>query len=143
MRLRGCCSRARPGFVPVDEAAGPDAYTWTLLLRSLSAFEVYRKVYRDAVTPWRVTELLVLRDDLPRSLSRCVDEVYENLRAVANDQSAETERRAGQLYSAFHFGRLEQLLAPGLGAFLEGFLARVADLSVRIAQDFLVPPTPN
>ena len=136
-------ARARPGFVPVDEAAGPDAYTWTLLLRSLSAFEVYRKVYRDAVTPWRVTELLVLRDDLPRSLSRCVDEVYENLRAVANDPSAETERRAGQLYSAFHFGRLEQLLAPGLGAFLEGFLARVADLSVRIAQDFLVPPTPN
>ena len=85
----------------------------------------------------------MLGNDLPRSLSRCADEVYENLRAVADDQSAETERRAGQLYSAIHFGRLEQLLAPGLGAFLEGFLSRVADLGLRIAQDFLVPPTPN
>ncbi len=136
-------ARARPGFVPVDEPAGPDAYTWTLLLRSLSAFEVYRKVYRDAVTPWRVTDLLVLRGDLPRSLSRCTNEIHENLRVVVNDQSAETERRAGQLYSTFHFGRLEHLLAPGLGAFLDGFLGRVADLGERIAQDFLVPPTPN
>ena len=136
-------SRARPGFVPVDEPAGPDAYTWTLLLRSLSAFEVYRKIYRDAVTPWRVTNLLVLRDDLPRSLGRCMNEVYHNLREVANDQSAETERRAGELYSLFHFGRLEHLLAPGLGAFLDGFLERVGDLGERIAQDFLLPPTPN
>ena len=136
-------TRARPGFVPVDEAAGPDAYTWTLLLRSLSAFDVNRKVYRDAVTPWRVTDLLVLRDDLPRSLTRCTDEVYEQLRAVANDQSAKTERRAEHLYSTFHFGRLEHLLAPGFGAFLDGFLARAADLGERIAQDFLVPPTPN
>ncbi len=136
-------ARARPGFVPLDEPAGPDAYTWTLLLRSLSAFEVYRKIYRDAVTPWRVTDLLVLRDDLPRSLGRCVSEVYLNLREVANEQSAETERRAGQLHSTFHFGRLELLLAPGFGAFLDGFLGQIAVLGDRIAQDFLVPPTPT
>jgi uncharacterized alpha-E superfamily protein len=132
-------ARARPGSAPPDEAAGPDAYGWTQLLRSLSAFEVYRKVYRDAVTPWRVTELLVLRDDLPRSLHRCMTEVYTNLRAVANDQSAETERRAGELHSAFHFGRLEHLLAPGLTTFLDGFLDRLRDLGRRIAEDFLVP----
>ena len=135
-------ARARPRLAPSDEAAGPDAYTWTLLLRSLSAFEVYRRVYRDAVTPWRVTELLVMRDDLPRSLGRCTSEVHENLRAVANDQSGETERRAGELQSMFHYGRLEHLLAPGLGTFLDGFLERLRDLGARIAQDFLVPATP-
>jgi len=135
-------ARARPTLAPSDEPAGPDAYTWTLLLRSLSAFEVYRKVYRDAVTPWRVTELLVMRDDLPRSLGRCTIEVYENLRAVANDQSAETERRAGELQSMFHFGRLEHLVAPGLGNFLDAFLERLRDLGERIAQDFLVPAAP-
>jgi uncharacterized alpha-E superfamily protein len=132
---------ARPGLPPSDEPAGPDAYAWTLLLRSLSAFEVYRKVYRDAVTPWRVTELLVLRDDLPRSLHRCMNEVHENLRAVGNGQSAETERRAGALQSAFRYGRLEHLLAPGLDVFLAGFLDQGRDLGWRIAQDFLVPAT--
>ena len=134
-------ARARPGAVPADDPAGPDAYAWTLLLRSLSAFEVYRKVYRDAVTPWRVTELLVLRDDLPRSLHRCINEVYANLCAIANDQSAETERRAGALHATFRFGRLDQLAGHGLSEFLEGFLGRLRDLGARIAQDFLVPAT--
>jgi len=135
-------ARSKPGVSPADDPAGPDAYTWTLLLRSLSAFEVYRRVYRDAVTPWRVTELLVLRDDLPRSLRRCMSEVYTNVSAVANDQSGETARRSGELHSAFHFGQLQYLVAPGMVAFLEGFLERTADLGHRIAQDFLVPATP-
>jgi uncharacterized alpha-E superfamily protein len=132
-------ARVRPGAPLTDEAAGPDSYAWTLLLRSLSAFEVYRKVYRDAVTPRRVTEFFVLRDDLPRSLHRCTLEVYENVRAVANGQSGETERRAGEMHARFHFGRLEELVEPGLAAFLDGFMANLRDLGHRIAQDFLVP----
>jgi uncharacterized alpha-E superfamily protein len=142
MTARMLLARSRLRLAPSDEGAAADAYSWTLLLRSLSAFEVYRKVYRDAVTPWRVTELLVLRDDLPRSLSRCMGEVYENLCAVGNDQSAETQRRAGELRAMFHFGRLEYLAAPGLGPFLDSLLKQLRDLGERIAQDFLVPATP-
>ena len=41
-----------------DEGAS-DFYRWGALLRSLSAFQVYRKVYRDAITPARVAELLI------------------------------------------------------------------------------------
>jgi uncharacterized alpha-E superfamily protein len=126
-----------------DDPASTDAYAWTILLRSLSAFEVYRKVYRDAVTPRRVTELLVLRGDLPRSLCRCVSEVYENLCAVANDQSAETQRRAGELQAQLHFGRLEDLAPRGLKPFLDGFLTRLRDLGDRVSQDFLVPVAGN
>lgn len=132
-------ARARSGVPLTDDAAGPDSYTWTLLLRSLSAFEVYRKVYRDAVTPRRVTEFFMLRDDLPRSLHRCTNEVYENLRAVANDHSAETERRAGELNARFRFGRFDDLTACGLAPFLNDYLGCVGELGDRIAQDFLVP----
>ena len=132
-------ARVRPLFEINDDPAGPDHYVWTLMLRSLSAFEVYRKVYRDAVTPRRVTELFVLRDDVPRSLHRCINEVYVNLKSVGNDQSAETERRAGELHARFHFGRLEDLLSRGYGAFLDDFLAHARSLGHRISQDFLVP----
>ena len=45
-----------------------DFYYWAAILRSVSAFEIYRKVYRDVITPSRVAELLILRDDMPRSL---------------------------------------------------------------------------
>jgi len=54
-----------------DAGTVPDPYQWSVLLRALSAFEVYRRVYRDVITPSRVAELLILRDDMPRSLLRC------------------------------------------------------------------------
>jgi uncharacterized alpha-E superfamily protein len=105
----------------------------------MSAFETYRRVTREAVTPKRVTELLLMRDDLPQSVHRCLSELYANLTAVANDQSAETLRRCGELHAQFLFGRFEELCGDGVTVFLDRFQARLRDLGARIADDFLVP----
>jgi uncharacterized alpha-E superfamily protein len=123
-----------------DATSVPDPYQWSVLLRALSAFEVYRRVYRDVITPFKVAQLLILRDDMPRSLLRCCKEVYSNQRSVANEQSAETERRAGEIHAKLHFTRMEEITAQGVPEFLEGFLARLRDLGDRVAHDFLVPP---
>jgi uncharacterized alpha-E superfamily protein len=123
-----------------DAGVVPDPYEWSVLLRALSAFEVYRRVYRDVITPYRVAELLILRDDMPRSLIRCCKEVYSNVKSVGNEQSAETERRAGEMHAMLHFARMEGILSIGLPQFLEQFLAKLTDLGQRVASDFLVPP---
>jgi len=123
-----------------DATAVPDPYEWSVLLRALSAFEVYRRVYRDVITPYKVAQMLILRDDMPRSLLRCCKEVYHNLRSVSNEQSKETERRAGEMHAMLHFTRMEAIIAEGLPRFLQQFLERVRDLGDRIASDFLVPP---
>lgn len=123
-----------------DAGAVPDPFAWSVLLRALSAFEVYRRVYRDVITPYKVAQLLILRDDMPRSLVRCCKEVYSNLRSVANVQSTETERRAGEMHAMLHFTRMEAIGAEGLPHFLERFLERLRDLGDRVASDFLVPP---
>jgi len=122
-----------------DAGVVPDPYQWSVLLRALSAFEVYRRVYRDVITPSRVAQLLILRDDMPRSLLRCCKEVYGNLKSVANEQSAETERRAGEMHAMLYFARMEEITAGGLPQFLKQFLAKLQDLGSRIASDFLVP----
>lgn len=116
-----------------------DFYYWAAVLRSVSAFEVYRKVYRDVITPERVAELLILRGDMPRSLAACVNEVCENLERVRNSRSGETERRAGMLRAELRYGRIEDILHMGLHGYLTAFLERVNDLGGRISQDFLVP----
>lgn len=123
-----------------DAARVPDPYAWSVLLRALSAFEVYRRIFRAVITPTQVAHLLILRDDMPRSLLRCCKEVYSNLRSVANDESAETERRAGEIHATLHFGRIEEISALGIPAFLQRFLERLHDLGDRISSDFLVPP---
>ena len=123
-----------------DASEVPDPYQWSVLLRALSAFEVYRRAFRDVITPLKVAQLLILRDDMPRSLLRCCKEVYSNLKSVANHQSAETERRAGEMHAMLHFTRMQEISAGGIPQFLEQFLARLRDLGDRIGSDFLLPP---
>ena len=121
------------------ERSGAEASEWAVLLRALSAFEVYRKVYRDNVTPTQVTELLLLNDSMPSSVHRCLADLYDNLRAVRNAQSAETERRAGELHAQLRFGRLEEMCADGVAVFLDRCQRRLNELAAGIARDFLVP----
>ncbi len=118
-----------------------DFYHWSAILRSVSAFEVYRKVYRDVIKPELVAELLILRPDMPRSLLACTSEVVANLAAVANDHSGETARAAGKLRADLEFANIDEILATGLHAFLTQFLDRVNNLGGRISQDFLMPST--
>lgn len=114
-------------------------YYWAALLRSVSGFEIYRKVYRDIITPARVAELLMLRADMPRSLLACMDEVVQNLDQVRNDLSRDTERLAGKLHAELQFGRIDDILQAGLHDTLTEFLQRIYELGNRISRDFLVP----
>ena len=116
-----------------------DFYHWSAILRSVSGFEIYRKVYRNVILPEKVAELLILRPDMPRSLAACMHEVVSNLRMVANEQSGETLRQAGRLRSDLQYGRIDEILATGLHAFLTQFLDRVNTIGVGISRDFLVP----
>lgn len=116
-----------------------DFYHWSAILRSVSGFEIYRKVYRNVIRPEKVAELLILRRDMPRSLAACINEVVANLDRVANEQSAETRRRAGRLQADIRYGRIDEILATGLHAYLTQFLDRVSDLGYGVSRDFLMP----
>jgi uncharacterized alpha-E superfamily protein len=118
-----------------------DFYHWSAILRSVSGFEVYRKVYRDVIKPERVAELLILRADMPRSLLGCLNEVMSNLAMVTSNQSSETQRRAGKLRADLQYARIDEILATGLHAFLTQFLDRVNELGAHISREFLVPTT--
>ena len=116
-----------------------DFYHWSAILRSVSGFEIYRKVYRDVIKPERVAELLILRPDMPRSLHASLNEVVSNLAMVGNDPGSETNRRAGKLCAELKYGRIDEILATGLHAYLTQFLDRVNDLGGHIIRDYLVP----
>jgi uncharacterized alpha-E superfamily protein len=128
-------------LLPRGENVGgaADYYQWSALLHSVAAFEIYRKVYRDVITPRRVAELLILREDMPRSLNHCMTQANFHLQQVLNEQSAETERRTGELQASIHFGRIEDVFDAGLHEYLMHFLDRIHDLGARVSHDFLAP----
>lgn len=114
-----------------------DFYHWSALLRSVSAFEIYRRVYSSVILPQKVAELLILRADMPRSLAACTRELVHNLTQVANRHSGDTLRRAGRLSTDLQYGRIDEILDDGLHAYLTRFLNRINDIGDRIARDFL------
>ena len=122
-----------------EEEGATDFYQWGALLRSVSAFEVYRKAYRDVITPERVAELLILRMDMPRSLHFCLNGVVKNLDLIANSLSNETQRQAGMLHAQLHYARVEDILEHGLHEWLTDFMDRIYLLGNGISKDFLVP----
>jgi uncharacterized alpha-E superfamily protein len=111
-----------------DVGGAADYYQWSALLRSVSAFETYRKVYRDVITPRRVAELLILRVDMPRSLHACVEELDLQIRQLNGPRSDELQRLSGRLYSELRYGRIEEIMAEGLHEYLTRCLLRLRTL---------------
>lgn len=128
---------ARSGST-AGEPHGDDPHEWTVLLRTLSAFEAYRRLFRDTVTPQRVAEMFLLRPDVPRSLRRCLIEVRENLKVVANDQSARTERLVGALQAQLEFGEPAELAPERLRGYLTDKIEQLGRIGDGMARDFLV-----
>jgi uncharacterized alpha-E superfamily protein len=119
-----------------DVGGAVDYYQWSAVLRSVSAFESYRKVYRDVITPLRLAELLVLRDDIPRSLHFCLRQVCDILGRVQNSRSSEAIRRAGKILAALQYGRVSDIFAAGLHESLTDFLEDMQRLSSDIQKAF-------
>jgi uncharacterized alpha-E superfamily protein len=115
-----------PSLSEVGGAA--DYYQWGALLRSVSAFESYRKVYRDQITPKRVAELLVLRPDMPRSLTTCMNVVNRLLQEINGPRAGEVLRRCGLLQGELRFGSIDDIFAHGLHEYLSEFLERIYDM---------------
>ena len=119
-----------------DVGGAVDYYQWSAVLRSVSAFEAYRKVYRDVITPLKLAELLILRDDIPRSLSFCLKQVCDSLGRVRNAQSDETIRSADLIHTGLREGRISEIFAGGLHEYLTEFLESMHALSQDIQANF-------
>jgi uncharacterized alpha-E superfamily protein len=119
-----------------DVGGAVDYYQWSAVLRSVSAFESYRKVYRDVITPLKLAELLILREDIPRSLRFCLTQVCTTLQKVRNAQSGECLRQGGEIMSALQHGRISEIFAGGLHEYLTAFLDSMQDLSREIQASF-------
>ena len=122
-----------------DVGGAVDYYQWGALLRSVSGFESYRKIYSDVITPRRVAELLILREDMPRSLHACMNFIHETLEQLCDASSREVERFSGELHAKLHYGKTDDIIRFGLHEYLIDFLARISGLGDEISRHFLVP----
>ena len=129
-------------LLPRGEEVGGliDYYQWGALLRSVGAFRAYRNVYRDTVYPWRIAELLILREDMPRSLHHCYHNLIGTLDELAGKKQLECRNLAGQTYARLKYGRIDRIFRAGLHEFLTSFIESNNALGLQIQEDFLMIP---
>jgi uncharacterized alpha-E superfamily protein len=120
-----------------DIGGAADYYQWGSLLKSVSAFKAYQKIYRDVISPQRVSELLIFRDDMPRSLHACMNGVEAALIDINGFSGLEARRLAGEQHAALHFGRIEDAFGRGLHEYLTDFLKNTAVLGREIREAYL------
>jgi uncharacterized alpha-E superfamily protein len=127
--------------VDADGADGDffDFYHWAALLRSVSAFEIYRQIYSDQVTPKQVAELLIFNKQMPRSLVSCVNELIPLISEVKNQQSKEIERLLGKLKASLDYSDIDEVFSQGLEEFIEEFLERINHIADEFSNAYLIP----
>ena len=119
-----------------------DFYYWAAILRSLSAFENYRAMYRNAITPERVADLMILSRRNPRSLVACLEQIVELLTRVRNATSGRTEHDARAMLAGLRDVDIEEIFEQGMHEFLGRFLGQINQLALDISEHFLVPLAP-
>jgi uncharacterized alpha-E superfamily protein len=127
-------------LLPEGERIGGavDRDQWTTLLQTLAAVNAYRWLYRDGLNPRSVSEFLILRRELPRSLAACAEEVVLHLNALGKQTGFQgaADRLARLRHARLGEARIDEIVAGGLHEFIESFLEENAALDEAISQQF-------
>src|SRR5881398_3486657 len=97
---------------PQEHVGGPlDYFQWAAILRSVSALTAYHWVYRESVKPWLIAVLLILRDDMPRSLASCYGNLVQNLDLIARAYGRQglAQRQARQVRTRLENSRMDEI----------------------------------
>ncbi|MDU6410107.1 MAG: alpha-E domain-containing protein [Yersiniaceae bacterium] len=112
-------------------------YRMETLLRAVSAREAYHSLYKQQFSREGIAELLILRDELPRSLLACVSDMMEQLALIGGTRGNPARLRVHTLYAELRFSTLEDVLQPGLDEWLTHFLTKLNGIADGIHRSYL------
>ncbi|MBG1232610.1 alpha-E domain-containing protein [Aestuariivirga litoralis] len=127
---------------PSDVGSDLDLQQWGTILRSVSAHRSYRWFYRDSsYKPWQVAEFLILREEMPRSLTFSYQWINTALGGLEElyGKRYDCHNTADQRLQQLRGSNMDEIFRHGLHEFLQDFLFTNQQLSQSIAQTFNFP----
>ncbi|UVE16229.1 alpha-E domain-containing protein [Pseudomonas sp. LS44] len=121
----------------IDDRSARSYYQWSALLRALSSFEAFAEIYRGSPNTRKVTELLLLRPDVPRSLRSCQEELHQILASLPGENGRPAQRLAAELAARLRYTGIDEILNAGLHAWLTDFILLVRQLARAIHSSYL------
>jgi uncharacterized alpha-E superfamily protein len=124
---------------PTDIGTAHDALHWGALLRSASAFEMYRKRHA-AITPAKVVEFLILDRRFPRTVRYCLAKGERSLHAITGASMGTwtngAERELGRLNAELSYADTNEILARGLHEYIDALQQRLNYVSQQVYATF-------
>ena len=130
-------------LLPEDEPVGGtlDRDQWNTILHIVSARLAYRLLYPEGLRPWLVADLLIMRQEMPRSLHFAAAETVELLAecGARTGRQGEADRIARQRLTMLETADIGDVFQHGLHEWLSRFIADNNELGRAIAAQFRFP----
>jgi uncharacterized alpha-E superfamily protein len=128
-----------------DVGTAFDDLQWAAVLRSASAFEMYRKRH-GRISPERVVDFLLLDREFPRATHFCLLAARDSLHAISGTPSGTfrhtPEKLLGLLCSDLAFTSIEEIIQSGLHEYLDYLQTQMNQVSAGIFETFFALKTP-
>lgn len=127
-----------------DVGTALDELQWIALLKSASAYEMYRKC-QHRISPTSVAEFLILDREFPRSIRFCLLQAEASLHKITGTDpgmwSNPAERTLGRLRSELDFVTIEEIMHGGLHESLDQIQRQLNQVGGAIFQTFFALKT--
>ena len=126
-----------------------DDIQWAAVLRSASAFEMYRKRH-GRLSPRGIVDFLVLDREFPRAIHYCLLAARDSLYAISGTPTGTfrctPEKVLGQLCSDLAFTAVDEIIKTGVHEYLDDLQGRLNHVGQDIYETFFAfkaPATPR
>lgn len=122
---------------PTDIDTTLDDLVWSAVLRSVDAFEMYRKRYH-SLTLSRIVSFMVLDAEFPRSVHFCVREVGKSLRKITPADAGESYAIAllNEIESQLNSATASEIINGGVHEFIDSMQQDFNRLGASIHESF-------
>ncbi|MDO8948311.1 MAG: alpha-E domain-containing protein [Desulfocapsaceae bacterium] len=134
-------------LLPKAEFVGApyDNLQWAAVLKSVSAHDMYRKIFH-RISPKQVADFLIFDTEFPRSIRHCISDALFSLHKITGTPQGAARNRAekilGRLQADMDYTDIDEVLESGMHDYLDGLQVRLNQVGDEISTTFfkLVPP---
>lgn len=129
-----------------DVGTAFDGIQWAAVLRSASAFEMYRKRH-GRISPKGVVDFLMLDREFPRAIQFCLLAARDSLHAISGTPLGTfrhpPEKLLGQLCSDLSFTTVDEIVKHGLHEYLDDLQTKMNQVSTGVFETFFAFRSPE
>ena len=116
-----------------------DNIQWMSVLKSASAFEMFRKEHH-TINPRKVADFLIFDSSFPRSIRHCITKAQVSLHRITGSSTGSlhnlAEKRLGRLVADLEYADIDEVIDFGMHQYLDELQTRLNQVDMAIGTTF-------